>query len=93
MSEQDELIAAAELGEESRRFLDSDLGRCILGMAAQEVTAAQKEFGKTDPTDTKAIIALQNKIWCGEHFEQWLHELLDDGESAINVFKQSQQIE
>ena len=84
----DHLIAAAELGEESRKFLESDLGRCILGMAAQEASIAEKKLSTVDPTDSKTITALQNEVWRANSFEQWLVELLDEGEAAMNVFKQ-----
>ena len=84
----DHLIAAAELGEESRKFLESDLGRCILGMAAQEASLAEKKLSTVDPTDSKTITALQNEVWRANSLEQWLVELLDEGESAMNVFQQ-----
>lgn len=87
----EELIAAAEIGDEARRFIESDLGRCILGMAKQEVSAAEKALGKIDPKDTEGIIKLQRVVWLGEQFEQWLLELLDRGENALEVFKHGQQ--
>ena len=84
----DELIAAAELGEEARRFLESDLGKCLLGMAQQEVALAQEALERVDPADTEAVRKLQNQAMLGRQFEQWLLELLDKGESALEVFKQ-----
>ena len=84
----DELIAAAELGEESRRFLESDLGKCILGMAEQQVKAAQEDLENTSPTDTEKIRELQNKARMGRAFEGWLRELFHDGEAAIAIYRQ-----
>ena len=84
----DELIAAAELGDEARRFLESDLGKCLLGMAQQEVMLAQEALETVSPYDQEAVRALQNQAKLGRHFEQWLLELLDKGESALEVFKQ-----
>ena len=84
----DHLIAAAELGEESRKFLESDLGRCILGMAQQEVQAALEALEVTPANETEKIRELQFQARFGRRFEHWLHELLDEGESAMNVFKQ-----
>ena len=84
----DELIAAAELGEEARNFLESDLGKCLLGMAQQEVALAQEALERVDPADTEAVRKLQNQAMLGRQFEQWLLELLDKGESALEVFKQ-----
>lgn len=86
----DELIAAAELGEEARRFLESDLGKCLLGMAQQEVELAQEALERVSPTDVEAIRSLQNKALMGRQFEQWLMELLDKGNNAMTVFKHQQ---
>lgn len=84
----DELIAVAELGDEAKRFLESDLGKCLLGMAQQEVMLAQEKLEIVSPTDVEAIRVLQNQAQLGRQFEQWLLELLDKGESALAVFKQ-----
>lgn len=83
-----ELIAEAELGEEARKFLDSDLGRCLLGMAEQEATLAEKALGKIDPKDEAGIVALQRKVQVAEWFEDWLRELVDRGNAALEIFKQ-----
>ena len=87
----DELISAAELGDEAKRFLESDLGRCILGMAQQQVALAQEALEKISPVETEAIRALQNKAALGRQFEQWLVELLHEGEQSMRIFKQQQQ--
>jgi len=91
MNDQDVLIAEAEIGDEARRFLESDLGKTLLGMAKQEIQAAQEALEETDPTDTKTITALQNKAKVGRNFEQWLNELLIRGENALNTWKQQQE--
>ena len=83
-----ELIAAAELGEQGRAFLDSDLGRVMLGMARQEVEQAQEDLLKVDPEDVKTVRAIQNRAAFGQHFQQWLIELISDGESAIIALQQ-----
>lgn len=87
----DDLIASAELGEQARKFMESELGRVMLGMAEQEVRAAQIDLGAVDPEDKKKIVELQNKIWRGEHFGEWLTWLVHEGEQAMQVFKQQQQ--
>lgn len=87
----EELIAAAELGEEARNFLASDLGKVMLGIAKQEVQLAQAALLDVKPTDAEAITLLQNKARLGLNFEQWLLELLSKGENALAVFRQEQQ--
>ena len=91
MNDNDELIASAELGEEARKFLESDLGRCLTGMAMQEVEGARERLGVIDPSDEKGITVLQNHVKVGLWFEQWLAELVDRGNAAMQVFKQSQE--
>lgn len=86
----EELIADAELGDEAKRFVESDLGKCILGMAQQEIMAAQEELETVDPDDSKAIQAIQNKAKLGRMFNQWLYELIDKGNAAMEVFTQQQ---
>lgn len=83
------LVAEAELGEAARAFLESDLGKCLIGMAQQEVATAEKELGKVDPRNEKRIVELQRIVWNGEHFEQWLMELLHKGEQAIAIYRQN----
>ena len=86
--ELDGLIAEAEMGEEARNFLKGNLGRCLIGIAEQEVRAAEQALGKVDPTDTKAIIALQHKVALYAGFQDWLTELVHNGEAAMSAYKQ-----
>ena len=88
MNKLDELIAEAELGEESRNFLNGNLGKCILGIAEQQVRQAQIALGEVDPDDKKTIVSLQNEIKLGERFPSWLVELLKNGENAMSIYKQ-----
>ena len=82
-----ELIAAAELGEEARQFIESDLGKCVLGIAKQQIDAAQADLETVDPVDVEKIRALQNQAKLGRQFEQWLVELLQDGQNAMQIYK------
>jgi hypothetical protein len=84
----DELIADAELGEEAKRFLESDLGRCIIGMMEQEVLNAQLELETIDPANTSGIIGFQQFIKVARMFPQWLNELLVRGEQAKSAWVQ-----
>jgi DNA segregation ATPase FtsK/SpoIIIE-like protein len=88
MSAEDELIAEAEIGEQAREFLESELGKTLLGMAQQEVLLAQEALEVVDPTQTEKIRALQNQAKIGRNFEDWLKELITKGENALNVWRQ-----
>ena len=86
-----ELVATVELGEEARKFMESDLYRCLVGMADQEVKEAQMELSICDAFNWRNIQVLQNKVRAGTWFEQWLRELVDRGNAAMMVYKQSQE--
>ena len=82
------LIAEAEIGEEARVFLESDLGKCVLGMAEQEVLLAREMLEQVNPEDTKSIRELQNTIWKAKSFKNWLFELMDRGDAALKIYIQ-----
>lgn len=83
----DELIAEAELGDEANRFFESDLYRFFKGAAEQEVVKAQEMLGEADPDDAKAISDLQKHIRLYKSFDQWLRELIDRGNNALEVYR------
>jgi hypothetical protein len=85
-----ELIAAAALGKEAKDFKASDLYRCMVGFAEQEVMIAQEALSSADPEDPKTIRALQNDIRLYSAFKNWLDELIDNGEAALTAFDQQQ---
>jgi len=84
----DELIVAAELGDEAKRFLESELGKKMLELASIEVITAQEMLERVDPTDAEAIRKLQYQAMFGRKFEEWLQELMTRGEQAISVYRQ-----
>jgi hypothetical protein len=86
----EELIAEAELGDAARNFVESELGRCVLSMAKQEIDAAHLDLEKTSPSNTEEITRLQNHIKVARWFEQWLAELIDKGNAALETWRQQQ---
>jgi hypothetical protein len=84
----DELCAHTELGEEARTFVKGQLGEILIGMARQEAAAAKEELAVVCPRDEKKITDLQTQVWRGEKFEQWLAELIQKGNEALQEFKQ-----
>ena len=87
MTQLDELIAHGELGEEARNFIESELGKTVLGMAQQEIDAALQSLALVDPTNTEQIRKLQNQAALGRMFAAWLGELINKGANALEVFK------
>jgi cytoplasmic iron level regulating protein YaaA (DUF328/UPF0246 family) len=84
----DELVAEAEIGDEAKRFLESDLGKTILGIAKLEAEQAVMRLRNVDPDDAKSIRQIQNEIWRAESFEEWLTQLFHNGEQAIELYRQ-----
>lgn len=87
----DLLIAEAELGEEARQFLESNIGKTVVGMAEQDVDLARIRLGEVDPDDKKLITALQNEIKLGIRFKQYVIQLFNEGEQAKSLYKQQSQ--
>jgi len=84
----EELIATAEMGDAAKKFAESELGQCLLGMAEQDVLLAQGDLIDIDPDDTKKIRDTQNRAKLALSFKQWLFELIDKGEAALEIFRQ-----
>ena len=84
----DDLIDAAELGEEAKRFLESDLGKSLFARAQQETLSALEALGECDATDSKAIVLLQNRATLGRQFPEWIREIIHIGDEALHVWKQ-----
>ena len=87
----DELIAEAELGEEARNFLASDLGRFVLGVVEQDVAAMQLELEVVPPTEVVKIIELQQAIKLARSFPLLLNDRLIRGEQAKQAWVQQQE--
>lgn len=85
MTREDELQAEMVIGDDARRFLESELGRTILGMADQEKTGALIGLATVDPADTVKIRELQNVIWRADAFAGWIAELIQRGAEAENI--------
>lgn len=81
------MIAEAFIGEEARKFIESDLGKVVLGIAEQQVLDAVSALEDVDPSDVKQIMVLQNKAKAGRQFKGWLIELINAGENALEVYK------
>lgn len=89
MSEDNELVAEAEIGDKAREFVESELGKTLLGMAQQDILRAQEALETVDPSDTEKVRTLQNQAKVARNFEDWLTELISKGENALILWRQS----
>lgn len=81
------LEAEIVLGDDADKFMRSDLGRVIVGMADQEADAAMAELKSAKVTDPEHLRELQNIIWRAEKFKEWLGELVDRGNQAFKTLE------
>ncbi|WP_282460103.1 hypothetical protein [Mycoplasmopsis arginini] len=78
-----ELFAEAILGKDAEEFINSELGRFLIGRADQEIEEAVNELKICYSWRTRKIKDLQNRIWRAESFQNWLGELVIRGRQAM----------
>jgi hypothetical protein len=77
------LYAEGMLGRDAEEFIESELGRFMIGRAEQEIADAMNELKTCYPWRTRRIKELQNRIWRAESFQNWLGELVVRGHQAL----------
>lgn len=87
MSELDEQIQQAELGEEAKAFAESNIGKRILSLSQDEAAASMLKLTTVDPTDVKEITKLQNEIHRADSIYQWIVEMIESGDDAIDTYQ------
>lgn len=78
----DLLLAEAVLGRDAEEFLNTELGRFIMGRCEQEIAEAQDALSRVSPWRRRRIQALQNEVWRAQSVKGWLGELISNGRSA-----------
>jgi hypothetical protein len=91
MTDVDTLSAEAILGDDADKFLRSDLGKVVIGLAIQEAEEAKEEFKTVNPENSARIRELQNIIWRAESFEGWLRGLVVEGEQALQSLQHDEE--
>lgn len=90
-SKEEECYAQAMLGEEVERFLSSDLGRVMKGMADQEIEIAKKTLLDADPLTPegqKIIRDAQFKAAVANQFLGFIQEISNASEGAYQQLRQ-----
>lgn len=85
------MVAEAEIGEQARKFVESDLGKVIIGMARQDAEKALAKLEDVDPNKPLEIAAHQSEIKVARKFEQYLSELITRGDNALEIFRHESQ--
>jgi hypothetical protein len=80
-----ELYAEAMLGKDAEEFLETDIGRYLIGRAEQESREAMDQLKKIYPWRRRKIQELQNRIWLAENVQGWIVELIISGRQALQT--------
>lgn len=83
----DDLIREAEIGDEARKFIESDLGKAMLDLADEQLKSAQESLETVDPTATEKVRDLQNKAQIARNFGEYLATLVNKGENALIIWR------
>jgi hypothetical protein len=76
------LWAEAVLGKDAQEFLESDIGRYLIGRCDQEIAEAQERLNTVSAWRRRRIVQLQNEIWRAQSVKVWLVELVQAGAQA-----------
>lgn len=77
-----ELRAQVLLGKDAEDFVESELGRVVLGMAKQDLEAAVLAFDNADINNPSKLLDLKVDLRVARRFEQYLIELINRGREA-----------
>jgi hypothetical protein len=77
------------LGEEAKIFLSSTLGVYLKDMAAFHIQAAKDSLALVDPKNSVKIEALQNTVKRHEEFDQWIFDLIQNGDATYEAYLES----
>lgn len=74
-------------GVDAEEFVDSDLGKIVLGMAEQDLKEAIIAFDEIDITDRAKLLDLKVQIRTARRFDQYLAELIMRGREVAAANK------
>lgn len=81
------LIAECELGVAAEEFLESQVGRYVVGAADQEMKRIKDDLIGVDPLASKAIADLQAQYQARCLAIRWLCEAVKKGKDAARVIE------
>lgn len=87
--EEEMLFAEAVLGRDAEDFLNSELGRYLVGRAEQEEATAIDLLSRVSPWRRNRIRELQNEIWRARSVRGWLAELVTAGRAATHALEEA----
>lgn len=82
MGQDNQIIKSIDFGFEVEAFLQSNIGKYLIGRAEEEVEAAVESLKSVDPENPKEIRGLQHKISVAENIQYWLADAIQAGHNA-----------
>jgi hypothetical protein len=84
---EDPLVKSAVLGAEVEQFLESDIGKYLVGRAEAEALEAVELLKRVSFWRKHRIIWLQNRISVAESFQKWLGEAYSEGLHSLHTIE------
>lgn len=78
----EEMQAQMALGDLFKTWINTDIGRYIVGRADQYEYDILRKLGETDPKDTTQIIRLQTEARLPGRIKEWISDAIEAGEAA-----------
>ncbi|MDT8364298.1 MAG: hypothetical protein RQ714_06585 [Nitrosomonas sp.] len=85
---EEELYAFAMVGERARDFFTSEIGRYIIGRAADEIEEVKEQLLKTPTWNKRKINRLQQQAKAAQAGIRWLQEAISEGDYAHEALLQ-----
>ena len=83
-----QLFGKVSLGLDVQAFLQSPVGRYLIGKAENERAAALERLATVNPDDTKDVRRAQNKVAVIDLIQSWLAEAITEAGVAENDLQQ-----
>ena len=71
-----------DLGQQVETFLQSSLGRYLIGRAEDDIEQAVEQLKRANPDRAELIRTIQNQIHVAENIQYWLAEAVTSGYNA-----------
>lgn len=81
-SEMQVMQAQVSVGDAFKTWIESDMGRYIVGRAEQKEADILSQMATVNPRDVDAIICLQSRASAVNAFLSWIEEAVGEGEVA-----------
>jgi copper homeostasis protein CutC len=83
----DPLVKSAVLGSQVEQFLETDIGKYLVGRAENQAAEAMDMLKRTAPWRKNRIQQLQNAVLTAENFQKWLGEAYSEGLHSLHTIE------